>query len=58
MVNSLILYSIGMISCIAIVTLLNNSNILRSVAKGITEEYTTKNGVKRTAKKDREDHIV
>ena len=47
-----------MISVIAIGTLLNNSNKGRSGAKGITEEYTTKNGVKRTAKKDREDHIV
>ena len=58
MVNSLILYSIGMISGIAIVTLLNNSNKGRSGAKGITGEYTTKDGVKRTGKKDREDHIV
>jgi hypothetical protein len=58
MINSLILYSIGMISGIAIVTLLNNSNKGRSGAKGITKEYTSKDGVKRTAKKDREDHIV
>jgi|TARA_B110000858_G_C17808575_1_gene479444 hypothetical protein len=26
--------------------------------KGITDEYTSKSGVKRTAKKEREDHIV
>ncbi len=26
--------------------------------KGITSEYTTKDGIKRTAKKDREDFIV
>ena len=58
MVNSLILYSIGLISGIAIVTLLNNSNKGRSGAKGITQEYTSKDGVTRTAKKDREDHIV
>ena len=58
MVNSLILYSIGLISGIAIVTLLNNSNKGRAGAKGITQEYTSKDGVKRTAKKDREDHIV
>ena len=53
MVNSLILYSIGLISGIAVVTLLNNSNKGRSGAKGITQEYTSKDGVKRTAKKDR-----
>ena len=58
MVNSLILYSIGLISGIAIVTLLNNSNKGRSGAKGITQEYKSKDGVTRTAKKDREDHIV
>ena len=28
------------------------------VTKGITSEYQTKDGVKRTAKKDREDFIV
>lgn len=27
-------------------------------SKGITEEYTSKSGVKRTAKKSREEHIV
>ena len=26
--------------------------------KGITDEYTSKSGVKRTAKKEREEHIV
>ena len=26
--------------------------------KGITDEYTSKSGIKRTAKKSREDHIV
>ena len=26
--------------------------------KGITDEYTSKSGVKRTAKKEREDYIV
>lgn len=27
-------------------------------SKGITDEYTSKSGIKRTAKKSREDHIV
>ena len=27
-------------------------------SKGITDEYTSKSGVKRTAKKEREDYIV
>tara|TARA_R110000823_G_scaffold64879_1_gene152412 strand:- start:285 stop:458 length:174 start_codon:yes stop_codon:yes gene_type:complete len=27
-------------------------------SKGITNEYTSKSGMKRTAKKSREDHIV
>ena len=27
-------------------------------SKGITEEYQSKSGIKRTAKKSREDHIV
>ena len=27
-------------------------------SKGITNEYTSKSGIKRTAKKSREDHIV
>lgn len=29
-----------------------------SGTKGITDEYTSKSGVKRTAKKEREDYIV
>tara|TARA_B100000497_G_C7400052_1_gene253613 strand:- start:349 stop:522 length:174 start_codon:yes stop_codon:yes gene_type:complete len=37
-----------------IYTVLNGN----SGSKGITEEYTSKSGVKRTAKKSREEHIV
>ena len=55
---AVIFLSIGAASGIAIVTLLNNSRKGREGAKGITKEYTSKSGVKRTAKKDRSDHIV
>jgi hypothetical protein len=30
----------------------------RSGSKGITDEYVTETGIKRTAKKDREEYIV
>ncbi len=33
-------------------------NELPAGTKGITNEYTSKSGVKRTAKKEREDYIV
>jgi len=58
MIEEIIFISIGAASGIAIVTLLNNSKKGREGTKGITEEYTSKSGVKRTAKKDRSDHIV
>ena len=56
--DAILLVLIGAISGAAIVTLLNISRKGREGAKGITEEYTSKKGVKRTAKKDREDFIV
>ena len=50
---------------IAIVLYLTNSNEIYilfkgipSGTKGITEEYTSPSGKKRTAKKEREEHIV
>lgn len=58
MLEAIIFISIGAASGIAIVTLLNNSRKGREGTKGITEEYTSKSGVKRTAKKDRSNHIV
>jgi len=58
MLEAIIFLSIGAASGIAIVTLLNNSRKGRAGAKGITQEYTSKDGIKRTAKKDRENHIV
>ncbi|MDC3365596.1 hypothetical protein OAW56_00665 [Gammaproteobacteria bacterium] len=56
--EAIILILIGAVSGASIVTLMNISKKGREGAKGITEEYTTKSGIKRTAKKDREDHIV
>jgi|TARA_B100001059_G_scaffold166121_1_gene165736 hypothetical protein len=56
--DAILLFLIGAISGAAIVTLLNISRKGREGSKGITEEYTSKKGVKRTAKKDREDFIV
>ncbi|MDB2535087.1 hypothetical protein N9X70_03445 [Gammaproteobacteria bacterium] len=56
--DAILLVLIGAISGAAIVTLLNISRKGREGSKGITEEYTSKKGVKRTAKKDREDFIV
>tara|TARA_B110000008_G_scaffold196171_1_gene194716 strand:- start:983 stop:1156 length:174 start_codon:yes stop_codon:yes gene_type:complete len=56
--DAILLVLIGAISGAAIVALLNISRKGREGSKGITEEYTSKKGVKRTAKKDREDFIV
>jgi hypothetical protein len=56
--DAILLFLIGAISGAAIFTLLNISRKGREGSKGITEEYTSKKGVKRTAKKDREDFIV
>ena len=56
--DAILLFLIGAISGAAIVTLLNISRKGREGSKGITEQYTSKKGVKRTAKKDREEYIV
>ena len=56
--DAILLFLIGAISGAAIVTLLNISRKGREGSKGITEQYTSKKGVKRTAKKDREEFIV
>ena len=53
MLEAIIFLSIGAASGIAIVTLLNNSRKGREGAKGITQEYTSKDGIKRTAKKEK-----
>ena len=57
-IEAMILILIGAVAGASIVTLMNISKKGLEGAKGITEEYTTKSGIKRTAKKDREDHIV
>ncbi len=50
-----VILTIGLLaSIIAIVHLI----IGAEGSKGITDEYTTKTGKKRTAKRDRQDHIV
>jgi|TARA_Y100000385_G_scaffold72212_1_gene72691 hypothetical protein len=50
-----VILAAGMIaSIIAIIGLLFGDE----GSKGITDEYTTKSGVKHTAKRDRQEHIV
>tara|TARA_Y100000768_G_scaffold385173_1_gene370727 strand:+ start:12864 stop:13031 length:168 start_codon:yes stop_codon:yes gene_type:complete len=55
MIETIILIPIMWIVMSTLYMLLLNKN---EGTKGITTEYTTKDGVKRTAKKDREDFIV
>ena len=55
MIETVIIIPILWIVMVVIYTLLLN-NI--EGTKGITSEYQTKDGIKRTAKKDREDFIV
>ena len=56
--DGLILFLVGLVSGVSIVTLLNISEKGREGSKGITQEHTTSSGIKHTAKKDREEHIV
>ena len=56
--SNLILTIIVIAAIVAIVVLLNMSNKDKAGSKGITGEYTSKEGITRTAKKEREDHIV
>jgi len=51
MLEAIIFLSIGAASGIAIVTLLNNSRKGREGAKGITQEYTSKDGIKELQRK-------
>ena len=53
--EAIILILIGAVSGASIVTLMNISKKGREGAKGITEEYTTESGIKRTAKKN---HLI
>ena len=52
-----ILFAIG-VSIMILMILYVLVKELPAGTKGITDEYTSKSGVKRTAKKEREDHIV
>jgi preprotein translocase subunit SecG len=56
--SNLILTIIVIVALSAVVVLLNMSKKDKSGSKGITDEYKSKDGVTRTAKKEREDHIV
>jgi hypothetical protein len=56
--EAIILILIGAIAGGAIVNMVNVCKEGRGGSKGITDEYVTKSGVKRTAKKDREEYIV
>ena len=56
-VNYFMLFLFGIvISAIAIFYILFNG--IPAGTKGITDEYTSPSGKKRTAKKEREEHIV
>ena len=56
--SNLILTIIVIVALSAVVVLLNMSKKDKAGSKGTTNEYTSKKGVTRTAKKGREDHIV
>ena len=56
--EEIILILIGAIAGGAIVNMVNVCKEGQGGSKGITDEYVTKSGVKRTAKREREDYIV
>ena len=56
--ETIILVLIGAIAGGAIVNMMYVCKEGRSGSKGITEEYVTESGIKRTAKKNREEYIV
>ena len=56
--SNLILTIIVIAALSAVVILLNMSKKDKAGSKGITNKYTSKEGIIRTAKKEREDHIV
>jgi len=55
-----ILFFIGIIISVGFIGYILGANFrnLPEGSKGITKPYTSKSGVKRTAKKEREEHIV
>jgi len=56
--ETIILILIGAIAGGAIVNMIYVCKEGRGGSKGITEEYLTESGIKRTAKKEREEYIV
>jgi len=56
--ETIILILIGAVAGGAIVNMINVCKEGRSGSKGITDEYVSESGIKRTAKKDREEYIV
>jgi len=52
-----ILFIIGILIMVSMIVYVLITG-LPAGTKGITNEYTSKSGVKRTAKKEREEHIV
>ena len=56
--ETIILVLIGAFAGGAVVNMMYVCKVGKSGSKGITEEYVTESGIKRTAKKDREEYIV
>ena len=56
--ETIILILIGAIAGGAIVNMMYVCKEGRSGSKGITDEYVTESGLKKTARKDRSDYIV
>ncbi len=56
--EAIILILIGAIAGGAIVNMVKVCKEGQGGSKGITDEYVTKSGIKRTAKREREDYIV
>ena len=58
MINIGILSLILVVSFLCIYTFMRLSSTSFTGTKGITKEYVSQSGIKRTARKDREDFIV
>jgi hypothetical protein len=58
MIDGLVLVAILVPAMIVVVTMLIHVIKHDGGTKGITNEYTSKSGTKRTAKKSRQEHIV
>jgi hypothetical protein len=56
--ETIILILIGALAGGAVVNMMHVCKEGQGGSKGITDEYITESGIKRTAKKDREEYIV